>query len=330
MKVLVTGAAGFIGSRLSRALLQRGDEVVGIDNFDPYYDIALKMRHLNDLESPRFRLVRGDLRDAAMLRTLFEAEGFEAVAHIGALAAVRYSAEFPLLYSEVNVQGTANLLDAARETSMPRCVLASTGSVYGRDTPVPFDEDAPAVHPLAPYPASKRAMELFAHSFAHLYGLQTTILRLFNVYGQHGRPDMMPWKWSQAISRGEPLTLFEGRLKRDWTFIDDIVSGFISALDRPFGFEIINLGGGQPVENRRFIQILEELIGQSAHIVEVPCPPSEPLATFARIDKAHLLLGYAPQTGVERGLELFVAWMKAEGHIEAERIPRRGAGSGSK
>lgn len=320
MKVLVTGAAGFIGSRLSRALLERGDNVVGLDNFDPYYDIALKVRHLSALDSSRFRLVRGDLRDAPLLRTLFEAEGFEAVAHIGALAAVRYSVEFPLVYGQVNVQGTANLLDAARHTSMPRCVLASTGSVYGRDTPTPFDEEAPAVHPLAPYPASKRAMELFAHSFAHLYGLQTTVLRLFNVYGPHGRPDMMPWKWSQQISQSQPLTLFEGgRLKRDWTFIDDIVSGFISALDRPFDFEIINLGGGQPIENRRFVQILEGLIGQSAHILEVPCPPSEPLETFARIDKARRLLDYAPQTGVEDGLERFVVWMKQEGHIEARR-----------
>lgn len=319
--ILVTGAAGFIGSRLSRALLARGDFVVGLDNFDPYYSLDLKMRHLSDLDSPRFQLVRGDLRDAGLLRSLFEKHEFEAVAHIGAMAAVRYSAQFPLVYGEVNVQGTANLLDAARRTSMPRCILASTGSVYGRDTPVPFDEEAPAVHPLAPYPASKRAMELFAHSFAHLYGLQTTVLRLFNVYGPHGRPDMMPWKWSEAISRGQPITLFDGgHLKRDWTFIDDIVSGFVAALDRPLGFEIINLGGGSPIENRRFVHILEQLIGRAARIENAPAPLSEPPETFASIHKARRLLDFAPQTDIESGLERFVAWMREEGHIEARAV----------
>lgn len=316
MKILVTGAAGFVGSRLSCALTARGDEVVGWDNFDPYYDEALKWRHLADLRAPAFRLMRGDLRDAAGLRALFEREHFEAVAHVAATAAVRYSVRFPLVYGEVNVQGTLNLLDAARQTTRPRCVLASTGSVYGRDTPLPFSEEAPAVMPLAPYPASKRAMELFAHSFAHCYELPTTILRFFNVYGPHGRPDMMPWVWSGQISRGEPITLFEGgRLKRDWTYIDDIVSGFVTALDRPFDFEIINLGAGRPVENRRFVEILELLIGRRAQIVDAPSPSSEPPETFADITKAARLLDYAPQTSVEDGLRWFVEWMHREGHI---------------
>ena len=319
MKVLVTGAAGFVGSRLCRALLDRGDVVVGLDNFDPYYDIALKTRHLSDLNGEsRFDLVRGDLRDETLVRELFESRGFDALAHVAAMAAVRYSVEHPLIYGQVNVQGTANLLDAARLTTKPRCVLASTGSVYGRDTPVPFSENAPAVLPLAPYPASKRAMELFAHSFAHLYGLQTTVLRFFNVYGPHGRPDMMPWKWSQSISRGEPITLFNaGHLKRDWTYIDDIVSGFLAALDRPFGWEILNLGCGQPVENVRFVRILEELVGKTAIVQSAPCPSSEPLETFADIAKARQLLGYEPQTQIEEGLERFVGWMKKEGHISA-------------
>lgn len=314
MKVFVTGAAGFIGSRLTRALLSRGDEVIGLDNFDPYYDIDLKHRHLTDLTGqPNFRLIEGDLRDADMLRELFEAENFEGVAHIAAMAAVRYSVQFPLVYGQVNVQGTANLLDAARHTSKPRCILASTGSVYGRDTPVPFSEAAPAVHPLAPYPASKRAMELFAHSFAHLYGLRTTVLRFFNVYGPHGRPDMMPWQWSTKIHRGEEITLFNGgRLERDWTYIDDIVRGFLAALDAGLEWEIVNLGGGRPVENLRFVQILEEILGTSARIVDAPCPPSEPLATFADISKARRLFGYEPQTTVETGLSNFVEWMRAE------------------
>jgi UDP-glucuronate 4-epimerase len=313
MKVLVTGAAGFVGSRLSKALVARGDEVVGYDNFDPYYDLALKHRHLADLDNTGFRFVDGDLRDSAGLRALFEAESFDAVAHVGAMAAVRYSVQFPLVYGEVNVQGTANVLDAARLTSRPVCILASTGSVYGSDTPVPFSEEAAAVKPLAPYPASKRAMELFAHSFAHLYGLRTTVLRFFNVYGPHGRPDMMPWQWSQKIHRGEEITLFNGgRLHRDWTYIDDITSGFLAALDAGLGWEIVNLGCGQPVENLRFVRILEELVGREARILDAPCPLSEPLETFADISKARRLFGYDPKTDVEVGLRHFVEWMRTE------------------
>jgi len=316
MKVLVTGAAGFIGSRLSKALLSRGDEVVGFDNFDPYYSVSLKKRHLADLTGRNFRFVTGDLRDEEAVKALFKAESFEAVAHVAAMAAVRYSVQFPLLYGQVNVQGTAHLLDAARLTSKPRCVLASTGSVYGSDTPIPFSETASAALPLAPYPASKRAMELFAHSFAHLYGLPTTVLRFFNVYGPHGRPDMMPWQWTTKIARGEPLTLFNGgRMKRDWTYIDDIVAGFMAALDAGLQWEIINLGCGRPVENLRFVQILEEILGKPAKMIDAPCPPSEPLVTFADISKARRLLGYEPKTEVEVGLRGFVEWFQAEGHL---------------
>ena len=314
MKVLVTGAAGFIGSRLSRALLERGDCVVGLDNFDPYYDLSLKNLHTRDLDGhANWRLERLDLCDADALRALCQREQFDALAHIAAMAAVRYSVEHPLIYGQVNVQGTANLLDAARRTSNPRCVLASTGSVYGRDTPVPFEESAPAVAPLAPYPASKRAMELFAHSFAHLYAQRITILRFFNVYGPHGRPDMMPWQWSRRIARGEEITLFDGgHMKRDWTYIDDIVLGFIAALDADLKWEILNLGGGNPTENLEFVRILERLVGREAKIKAVPCPPSEPLETWASIAKARRLLGWAPRVPVEDGLESFVAWLRAE------------------
>ena len=313
MKVLVTGAAGFIGSRLSRALCERGDCVVGLDNFDPYYDVSLKTLHLQDLSQCDFRLENIDLRDADALRALCERERFEAVAHVAAMAAVRYSVKNPLIYGQVNVQGTANLLDAARQTSNPRCVLASTGSVYGRDTPVPFLESAPAVAPLAPYPASKRAMELFAHSFAHLYAQRITILRFFNVYGPHGRPDMMPWQWARSIRAGEPITLFNaGHMKRDWTFIDDIVRGFIAAIDANLSWEIINLGGGNPTENLEFVRILERLVGREAIIENVPCPPSEPLETWASIEKARELLGWSPRVHVEDGLAQFIEWMRAE------------------
>jgi UDP-glucuronate 4-epimerase len=316
MHVLVTGAAGFIGSRLSAALLARGDEVVGLDNLSDYYDPALKERNLADLRTqPGFRFVQMDLRDADALRDLCRHHEFGAIAHLAAMSAVRYSMEHPLIYGEVNVQGSLNLLEAARRSGGPPVVLSSTGSVYGADTPVPFSEEAPALRQLAPYPASKRAMEMFAHPFHHLWGVPVTVLRFFNVYGPHGRPDMMPWQWTRRILRDEPLTLYDGgRLKRDWTYVDDIVSGFIAALDRPLGFEILNLGGGRPVENREFVKILERLLGREARIEDIPAPASEPPITYADVSKAARLLGYAPQVGVEEGLARFVEWFRAEGH----------------
>jgi len=314
MRVFVTGAAGFVGSRLSKALLARGDEVIGHDSMDGYYSLEHKQRHLSDLlPSKGFTFIKADLRDAGALRDLLAKEKPDAVAHLAAQAAVRFSVQNPLIYGQVNVQGTMNLLDAARHLGTPKCVLASTGSTYGKDTPVPFKETAAADRPLAPYPASKRSMELFAHSYHHLWKLPTTILRFFNVYGPHGRPDMMPWKWSQMISTGEPITLYGGgKLKRDWTYIDDIVAGFIAALDRELGYEIINLGCSQPVENLEFLKILEELLGRKAIIVDTPTPPSEPLITFADISKARQLLGYEPKVNVREGLTRFVQWMRQE------------------
>jgi UDP-glucuronate 4-epimerase len=314
MNVFVTGVAGFVGSRLAKALLARGDRVVGLDNMNDYYPLAHKERHLADLTGQaNFTFAHGDLRDAPMLVELFEKHRPDAVAHLAAMAAVRYSVEHPLLYGAINVQGSVNVLDAARQVGRPRCVLAGTGSSYGADTPVPFKEDAAADRPLAPYPASKRATELFAHSYAHLWQIPVTCLRFFNVYGPHGRPDMMPWKWTVAIQNGEPLTLYNGgRLKRDWTYIDDIVDGFIAALDRPFAYEVINLGCGCPVENTRFVQILEELLHRKAVVVETPCPPSEPLITYADTTKAKEMLGYEPRVSVEEGLARFVNWMRAE------------------
>jgi UDP-glucuronate 4-epimerase len=311
---LVTGAAGFIGSRLSAALLARGERVVGMDNLNDYYPIVHKRRHLADLlPNSNFTFVEADLRDADAMRDLLAKHRPDAVAHLAAMAAVRYSVEHPLIYGTVNVQGTMNLLDAARLANKPRMVLASTGSLYGSDTPVPFVETAAADRPLAPYPASKRAMELMAHSFHHLWKLPITVARFFNVYGPQGRPDMMPWKWSQMIQKGETLTLYNlGRLKRDWTYIDDIVAGFVAALDKPLGWEVINLGCSNPVENIDFVRTLEKLLGREARIVDAPTPPSEPLITFADISKARKLLGYNPTINIEEGLRRFIAWARAE------------------
>ena len=310
--ILVTGVAGFVGSRLARALLDLGQNVIGIDNLNDYYSIDLKKLHLEDLTpDKRFTFLQLDLRDESGIRALFDSNQIKKVAHLAAMAAVRYSAKYPLIYGSVNVQGTANILDAARHNGNPLCVLASTGSVYGSDTPVPFNEDAAAAKPLAPYPASKRAMELFAHSFCHLYKMDITVLRFFNVYGPHGRPDMMPWQWTAQILRGEPLTLYaNGKLKRDWTYIDDILSGFLAALDKPLGFEICNLGCGNPVENIEFVHTLEVILGKKAIIVDTPTPASEPLITYADVSKAKRLLGYEPRTRVAEGLAKFINWLR--------------------
>jgi UDP-glucuronate 4-epimerase len=334
MKVFVTGAAGFVGSRLAKALLDRGDTVIGHDNFDPYYARQHKDRHLRDLlPHKNFQFIEGDLRNADHLLEIFQQHRPDALAHMAAMAAVRYSMNHPLIYGHVNVQGTMNLLDAARNADVPsaapvRCVLASTGSVYGTSTPVPFKESAPADRPLAPYPASKRAIELMAHCYHHLWKMPTTIVRFFNVYGPHGRPDMMPWQWTLDILAGKPLTLYNaGRIHRDWTYIDDIVDGLILALDRPLksqisnlkseisDFEIFNLGCSNPVENLRFIEVLESILGKKATIIDTPTPPTESLITHADISKARQLLGYQPKIMVEEGMRRFVEWMRAENII---------------
>ena len=318
---LVTGAAGFVGSRLARALLDRGNaRVVGLDNFNEFYPRAHKQRHIADLiADANFTMVEADLRDAAKLKSLLAEHRPHAVAHLAAMAAVRYSIQHPLIYGEVNVQGTMNLLDAARQHGNPRMVLASTSSVYGADTPVPFVESAPAAHPLAPYPASKRSMELFAHCFHHLFDTPITCIRFFNVYGPHGRPDMMPWVWTEMILRGQTLRLYDnGELKRDWTYIDDIVAGFVAALDAGLAFEIINLGCGRPVKNIDFVHTLESLLGRSAKIEPAPAPASEPPITFADISKAKKLLGYEPKVNVEEGLRRFIDWARQTKTIEFE------------
>jgi UDP-glucuronate 4-epimerase len=321
MRIAVTGVAGFVGSRLSKVLLERGDSVVGLDNLNDYYALEHKQRHLADIKDhPRFRFVKADLREPQELAAVFADGPFDAVAHLAAMAAVRYSVEHPLIYGQVNVQGTMNLLEAPRKLATasngrwPKFVMASTGSVYGADTPVPFRESSPADRPLAPYPASKRSMELMANAYHHLWKMPILCLRFFNVYGPHGRPDMMPWQWARQIVAGQELTLYDGgRLKRDWTYIDDIVAGFVAALDADIPrCELINLGCSSPVDNLTFVQILEELLGKKATVKDVPAPVSEPKITYADIHKAATLLHYSPKVHVQEGLRHFVDWMVRE------------------
>ncbi len=314
MKILVTGGAGFIGSHTVDALLAQGDEVVCVDNFNDYYNPERKHKNIEHAgHSPAFRLYEADVRDFEAMARLFAAEKPHKVLHLAAMAGVRNSVEFPLLYEEVNVRGTLNVLELAARHGVANFVLASTSSVYGATKEIPFQEDNPAIQPLAPYPATKRACELMAHVYHHLHGLRCTPLRLFTAYGPRGRPDMTPYLFTEAISHGAEITLFdEGRPQRDFTYIDDIVQGVLASVDADLDFEIINLGNSRPVVMRDFVSIIERLVGRRANIVALPLPASEPPLTYANISKARQLLGYDPSTNVEDGMREFVRWYREE------------------
>src|SRR5512139_185735 len=311
MKILVTGAAGFIGSHVAQRLLQRGDEVIGLDNFAPNYPRARKEANLKEYAGhERFTFLEADIRDAQTMRDLFETQKFERVMHLAAMGNVRYSIEHAPEYTAVNIAGTVNLLEAARLSGTRYFVFASTSSVYG-NAPIPFVETEPIAQPLAPYPATKIACEVMAHSYHVAFGMKCTGLRFFNVYGPRGRPDMMPYEFTRKISTGETLRIFdEGRPQRDWTFIDDNVTGVLAAIDAGCDYEFFNLGRGQPIALSRIIEIIEQLVGRKAIIQHTQLPPTEPLITYANIEKAQRLLGYCPHFSIEEGLSRFYGWWK--------------------
>jgi UDP-glucuronate 4-epimerase len=315
--LLVTGAAGFIGSHTGAALLSRGDTVVGLDNLNDYYDPARKRQNLEEVrraapDPSRFVFVHGDIRDRSLLARLFAEHDFSAVAHLAAMAGVRVSVEDPWLYYDVNLTGTLNLLDAARSHGAPNFVLASTSSAYGNTPTLPFVETDAADRPLAPYPASKRAAELLGFSYHHLHGLDFTALRFFTVYGPRGRPDMLAYKLLDSMRSGRPMPLFNGgQMHRDWTFVDDIVAGVVAALDRRLGYEIINLGRGEPVLLADFVHALETLAGKKAPVVAEPMMKADVSYTYADIGKARRLLGYEPKVSVEEGVRRFYEWYRS-------------------
>jgi UDP-glucuronate 4-epimerase len=312
--ILVTGAAGFIGSHTAEALLQRGDRVVGLDNLNDYYDPARKRANLEELAAlpgaaERFRFAHGDVRDRALVRSLYAEHGFTAVAHLAAMAGVRVSVDDPWLYYDVNLTGTLNLLDAAREHGNPNFVLASTSSAYGNTKQVPFIETDAADRPLAPYPASKRSAELLGHSYHHIHGTDFTALRFFTVYGPRGRPDMLAYKLLTAMSNNEPMPLYNGgQMHRDWTFVTDIVHGIVAATDRRLGYEIINIGRGEPVLLADFVRSIEALAGRTAPVQSEPMMRADVSYTYADIGKARRLLGYEPKVSVEDGVKQFFDW----------------------
>lgn len=312
MKILVTGCAGFIGSHVSEALLKRGDSVIGVDNLNDYYDVKFKKQNLEILKKyPGFTFYKEDICNYKAMKKIFEKEKPEKVVHLAARAGVRPSIENPLLYEEVNVKGTLNLLELAKEHKVKSFVSASSSSVYGNQKKIPFSETDNVDNPISPYAATKKAGELLCHAYHHLFNMKITCLRFFTVYGPRGRPDMAPYMFVRNVMAGTPIKKFgDGKSRRDYTFITDIVKGVIAAADNELEFEIINLGNNKPVELNKFISIVENLTGKKAVINSLPMQPGDVDTTYADIRKAKKLLGYNPETSFEEGMKQLVEWYK--------------------
>jgi UDP-glucuronate 4-epimerase len=312
--ILVTGGAGFIGSHLVDRLLAEGERVVVLDDFNDFYDPAVKRENIQaHLAHANYTLVEGDIRDAALVEALFEQHGIRRVVHLAARAGVRPSLTEPHLYESTNITGTLNLLEASRKHGVTKFVFGSSSSVYGVNAKVPFSEADPIAQPISPYAATKAAGELFCHTYSHLYGLPIVCLRFFTVYGPRQRPDLAIHKFAQLIAAGKPIPVFgDGSTERDYTFVDDIVAGIRGALDYDqTTFEILNLGNSRTVPLARLIEVIEQAMGTPAVIDRQPMQPGDVPRTYADTAKARALLGYAPDTPIEEGVRRFVSWFKA-------------------
>ena len=328
MHVLVTGAAGFIGAALSADLLQRGDRVVGVDSLNDYYDVSLKRARLARLTAlPGFEFIQLDVAGREGVAALFARHRFDAVAHLAAQAGVRYSIDHPHAYADANLVGFLNVLEGCRHAKVGHLVFASSSSVYGASVRTPFSENHSVDHPISLYAATKKANELMAHTYAHLYGLPCTGLRFFTVYGPWGRPDMAYFKFTRGILAGEPIPVYNrGEMARDFTYIDDIVEGVVRVLDRPAApdpdwdpahpavasstapYRIYNIGNNRPVKLMEFIGTLEKCLGRKAVLDLLPMQPGDVPSTAADISALGKATGFAPATPVETGLARFVAW----------------------
>ena len=307
---LVTGAAGFIASRVTEQLLERGDRVVGVDDLNDAYDVRLKEWRLARLQQRAgFEFAKQDIAERADCRGLFERDvAYDGVINLAARAGVRQSVENPWVYNRTNADGTLNLLEECVRHGVKKFVLASTSSLYGGDHPQPYGETLPTERPLSPYAASKKAAEVMCYTYHYLYGIDVTILRYFTVYGPAGRPDMSLFRFVQWISEGKPVTVYgDGGQSRDFTFVDDVARGTIAGL-KPLGYEIINLGSDEPVVLADAIALIEELVGRKATLQHEPRHPADVLATWADIRKAGELLGWRPQSDFKQGVEALVRW----------------------
>jgi UDP-glucuronate 4-epimerase len=341
VNILVTGAAGFIGYTLARRLLERGDIVHGVDNINDYYDVSLKEARLAGLRRYRgFEFQKLDVGDRGAIARLFADHRFDAVAHLAAQAGVRYSVENPQAYIDSNLVGFGNMLEGVRHNGVGHLVFASSSSVYGASTQLPFSEHANVDHPLSLYGATKKANELMAHSYAHLYGTPCTGLRFFTVYGPWGRPDMALFKFTRGILEGTPITVFNGGdMIRDFTYVDDIVEGIVRVIDTPAApnpawrgddpdpatsrapYRIYNIGNNSPVNLMRYIEVLEQCLGRKAIMQMLPMQPGDVQATMADVSNLERAVGFRPRTTVEEGVARFVDWYR-EFYGVGSRNPR--------
>ena len=313
MKVFVTGAAGFIGSRLSRALLARGDSVVGLDDFNDFYDPAIKRQNVAELEKldGDFQMVEGDLRVADDVNAAL-GDGADVVVNLAARAGVRPSLEQPLLYTDTNVRGLVNILEGMRERGLKKLVHASSSSVYGGQEKVPFSEEDPINLPWSPYAATKRSNELMLATWHHLYGIESHALRFFTVFGPGQRPDLAIAKFIRLIEQDQPIPFFgDGTTGRDYTFIDDIVQGVLASIDRVGALEIINLGGDEPVTLTEMVHTIEKVMGKQAKLDRKPVQPGDVPRTMADVSKARKMLGYEPKTSFAEGVAKQYEWWKS-------------------
>jgi nucleoside-diphosphate-sugar epimerase len=322
MLILITGCAGFIGSKVTEKLLERGDQVIGIDNMNDYYDPRLKEWRLEQLKrQPSFEFYQIDISNREALEKLFNPQSairnpcpsgrraqFDAIINLAARAGVRASLENPWIYYDTNVTGTLNLLESCRKYGVKKFVLASTSSLYGGNNPLPFIEDANTNQPLSPYASSKKAAEALCYTYHYLYGIDITVLRYFTVYGPAGRPDMSLFRFTKWINEGQPVTIYgDGKQERDFTFVDDIAYGTIAAL-RPMGYEVINLGSDKPIALINALRIIENLLGKKSIMEYKDRHPADVLATWANIDKARELLNWQPETAFQKGVRQLVDW----------------------
>jgi UDP-glucuronate 4-epimerase len=310
-RVLITGAAGFIGFHLALALQKRGDFVIGLDQFNAYYNVALKKDRANILEKAGIQILQADICDQHLLQLALLKNNITHVVHLAAQAGVRHSLKAPNDYVSSNLQGFVSLLEACKQFPQLKITYASSSSVYGLNTKIPFEETDETDLPANLYGATKKGNEMMARAYHHLYGMKLTGLRFFTVYGPWGRPDMAYYHFTDLISRGEPIQVFhEGRMQRDFTYIDDIIEGTIAAIDLGADFEIFNLGNNRPEELMELIRLIEKYTNQKAIQQLLPMQPGEVITTYANIDKAKAKLGFQPKTSLEEGMKAFIAWYK--------------------
>ena len=311
MKILITGAAGFIGSHLSETLLNEGHEIVGFDNFDPFYDRGIKERNLEkSLSIEAFSLIEGDLNNSADMKTLFSGQKYDVVIHLAAKAGVRPSIKHPLDYTKVHIQGTQNLLEMMKIEGIKRLVFASSSSVYGNSTVVPYNENMNVNNPISPYAATKVAGEVLCSSYRQLFGISATCLRFFTVYGPRQRPEMAIAKFIRKAYNGESISVFgDGTSSRDFTYIDDIIQGVVSAVHTDLGYEIINLGESATIDLNSLIALIEKLTGKEVKKDHIEMQPGDVFTTYADISKAKELLNYKPTTNMEEGISKYIEWL---------------------